>query len=371
MPQLPLPFPEMDLNMSESDQPRKMMREQNFQNIAWFKDLHTRSRLDMDPSYQRRSVWNRKFQEEFVDTVLLGYPSPAIFLYESISENGANYAVVDGKQRLTAVFDFITSTFAVGAKSPIEKLRGLYYESLPREVKESILRYRFSVENLPSVNEEELNNIFDRLNRNVKKLTPQELRHAKYDGAFITHVEQMAEWLSDQFAGQFPRIAEMSRRQMKDVEIVASLLLFLEEGTKGYSTATLDAAFSSRDEYWERSGEFVEEFQEAIRYLQKVVADDGQAIAQSRMRNQADFYSLFAAVAELNRDDELPTPEEARARLLEFLDLLEVPEPPKQAVSYLEAARSASNDALPRATRVSVVKAVLVGQDLGDGNGAN
>ncbi|HMO85224.1 MAG TPA: DUF262 domain-containing protein [Lacipirellulaceae bacterium] len=359
------------MSIADSEPARKMLREQNFQNIAWFKDLHARGRLDMDPPYQRRSVWNRKFQEEFVDTVLLGYPSPAIFLYETISESGANYAVVDGKQRLTAVFEFIANSFPVGPRSPIEKHRGLYYEGLPREVREAILRYRFSVESLPSINEEELNNIFDRLNRNVKKLSPQELRHAKYDGVFITHAEQMSDWLADQFNLQFPRIAEMSRRQMKDVEIVASLLLFLEEGAKGYSTATLDAAFSSRDEDWPRSGEFVEEFQEAIRYLQRVVRDDGQPIATSRMRNQADFYSLFGAVATLNRTGDLPNEHDARQSLLRFLELLDSPKPPPRATEYLEAARSASNDAGARTTRIAVVRDVLLNHDLGTSDGAN
>ncbi|MCA9248708.1 MAG: DUF262 domain-containing protein, partial [Planctomycetales bacterium] len=162
-----------------------MSREQNFQNVAWFRDLHTRGLLEMDPPYQRNSVWNRRYREDFVDTVLLGYPSPAIFLFESFTDDEtATYAVVDGKQRLTTILEFVDNGFSIGQNSPLENLRGLNYDSLPIEKKKEVLRYRFSVEYLPSDNETEINNIFDRLNRNVKKLTPQELRHAKYDGKF-------------------------------------------------------------------------------------------------------------------------------------------------------------------------------------------
>src|SRR5690606_20169724 len=146
------------------------------------KDLYTRKLLDMDPPYQRKSVWTDKYRADFVDTVLMDYPAPAIFLFEKIEEEGpARYAVVDGKQRLTTVFDFINNKFPVGNQSILENHRGLTYEQLPKDARLAMLRYRFSVEYLPSENEAEISNIFDRLNRNVKKLTAQELRHARFD----------------------------------------------------------------------------------------------------------------------------------------------------------------------------------------------
>ncbi len=43
-----------------------MKRKQNFQTISWFWDLYTRDKLDLEPPYQRRSVWNREFKDYFV-----------------------------------------------------------------------------------------------------------------------------------------------------------------------------------------------------------------------------------------------------------------------------------------------------------------
>ena len=89
------------------------------QTVSWLYDLKTRDLLDLDPPYQRRSVWPDKYREDFIDTILLDYPAPPIFLFETISEDGrAQYDVVDGKQRLSAIFDFISGEFAVGQKSP-------------------------------------------------------------------------------------------------------------------------------------------------------------------------------------------------------------------------------------------------------------
>lgn len=72
-------------------------RRHTTQNVAWFWDLYKRQLLVLDPPYQRRSVWNQSYKDYFVDTVLLNYPAPAVFLFEDISDEGVGtYAVVDG-----------------------------------------------------------------------------------------------------------------------------------------------------------------------------------------------------------------------------------------------------------------------------------
>src|SRR5262249_23758661 len=145
--------------------------------------------------------------------------------------------------------------------------------------------------------------IFDRLNRNVARLTAQELRHARFGGRFITAAEELPAWMETKFGKNFPRITETSRSQMKDVEVVATLLLFLEEGVKGYSTSALDEAFSMRDEEWESETAMVEEFRSTIERISRIVHHPtGEPLMTSRLRNQADFYSLFAAIAELSRE---------------------------------------------------------------------
>jgi hypothetical protein len=60
-----------------------MQRRSSPQDISWFLDLRRHSQLDMDPPYQRRSVWNLKDRRFFLDTVFRGYPSPQIFLHKT------------------------------------------------------------------------------------------------------------------------------------------------------------------------------------------------------------------------------------------------------------------------------------------------
>jgi hypothetical protein len=97
---------------------------------------------------------------------------------------------------------------------------------LDDEIKTDYDVFQFSVEYLPTVEESVVNAIFDRINRNSAYLTAQELRHAKFNGAFITAAEELAEWLMNKLPQGFPNITKKSRQRMKEVEFVAQLLLF-------------------------------------------------------------------------------------------------------------------------------------------------
>jgi len=200
-------------------------------------------------------VWNQSYKDYFIDTILLGYPAPALFLYEEIDDNGvAKYNVVDGKQRLIAIFEFLDNKYPVSDTAIKTEFRGKYFDELASDIKNSFWGYTFLVEYLQTTDENIINNIFDRINRNMARLTSQELRHARYSGVFITACEDLTEWMFKIFdyQSEFPRIAPQSKKQMKDVELISQLLLIIEDGVpKGYSKDELDFVFSEKDIEWE------------------------------------------------------------------------------------------------------------------------
>lgn len=342
-----------------------MSRRHNFQTISWFNDVYTRDLLDLDPPYQRRSVWNQSFKDYFVDTVLLNYPAPALFLYEEIKVDGRSlYHVVDGKQRLTTLFEFIRGEYPVAEDSALTKWRGASFSALDDATKRSFWGYQFLVEYIPVDDERIINAIFDRINRNVAKLTAQELRHARLDGVFIKAAEELAEWIEDVLPKNVPRFAQQSKKQMKDVEFIALLLLLLEDGPQGYSQTDLDKAFSDRDSTWEKRLEVESDFRNGITAVAEVLLDQTEPIdlTVTRLRNQADFYSLFGAVCALQRSGKLPSFFEIRTRLAEFsrrIEQLSERENDAELAAYYEAARSASNDKGPRETRINYLKKLL------------
>lgn len=351
----------------DSSQGYTMQRRPNFQTIAWFNDLRKRTALDLEPPYQRRSVWNQSFKDYFIETVLLGLPAPAIFLYQDISPDGNTVQhVVDGKQRLTSLFEFIDGKFPVAEDSQLQQFRGTYFVNLPDTTKKEFWSYILLVEYVPSDDEEVIKGIFDRINRNTVKLTPQELRHARYSGEFITSAEALTEWMDSTLGKNFPRIVQASRKQMKDVEFVSYLLLLTEEGVKGYSQDDLDKAYADRDESWEQKIAVDDEFRTVIRAIRDIVRACAGTVdlENSRLRNQADFYSLYGALMQLSRQQQLPDPQDVCGKLANFLSLLSdevaITES-KDVKDYLDAARSASNDKGPREKRIEVVVRAIQG----------
>ena len=72
-----------------------MHRRLTTQDLTWLLDLNQNNQLDLDPPYQRRSVWTRNDKQFFLDTIFRNYPSPAIFLHTTIDETGKSTYHVD------------------------------------------------------------------------------------------------------------------------------------------------------------------------------------------------------------------------------------------------------------------------------------
>lgn len=88
---------------------------------------------DID-GFQRQRVWSPKRMEQFIESLLLGWPVPSIFL---VLEPDQRYLVLDGQQRLTALQSFFSGRFPSGRKFELkdvaEHLKGTTYASLSKE----------------------------------------------------------------------------------------------------------------------------------------------------------------------------------------------------------------------------------------------
>jgi hypothetical protein len=151
---------------------------------------------------------------------------------------------------------------------------------------------------------------------------------------------------------------------MKDIEFTAILLLLLdEEGPQSYSQDDLDKAFADRDQAWDTRHQVETDFRQTIDVIRQLIENtpNGDRIANSRLRNQADFYSLFGAIAFTKP---LPSIVGMANRLDTFIGRVDDPterEHDSQLARYYEAARSASSDKGPRETRIEYMKKLLRG----------
>lgn len=74
-----------------------------------------RDRVEIDPEYQRPGgVWSQKKKQLFIDSLLNGYDIPKLYFHRlrgEYSHPDFDYAIIDGRQRLEAIWDFIDGKF--------------------------------------------------------------------------------------------------------------------------------------------------------------------------------------------------------------------------------------------------------------------
>jgi Protein of unknown function DUF262 len=140
----------------------------------------------LNPDFQRRHRWNRQKQSRLIESFIMNVPIPPIFLYEV---EYSKYEVMDGLQRMTAIFEFYKDRFPLTDLEEWRELNGLRYSELPEQVQKGIdRRYLSSIillqETAKSPHEAQRLKqlVFERINSGGVQLEPQESRNAIYDG---------------------------------------------------------------------------------------------------------------------------------------------------------------------------------------------
>jgi uncharacterized protein with ParB-like and HNH nuclease domain len=81
--------------------------ETTHRSVAWLKKANDEGRLEMKPPFQRNPVWSGKQKGALIETILLEYPIPEIYMQDIVSASGdESHIVVDGQQRIRAVLDY-------------------------------------------------------------------------------------------------------------------------------------------------------------------------------------------------------------------------------------------------------------------------
>ena len=98
-----------------------------------------RDEIQLDPPYQRMGgVWTKEKKQLLIDSILNDYDIPKIYFHafdrSVVSTTGFEYAVIDGRQRLEAIWDFVDGEFSLAVdfdyqKDTSIKLAGLSYAS--------------------------------------------------------------------------------------------------------------------------------------------------------------------------------------------------------------------------------------------------
>lgn len=187
--------------------------------ISWNDD----NDINLDVDYQRGIVWDNKRNSRFIESILLKLPIPGIIIVKIDSNK---FEILDGKQRLTALFNFVNyepnvkSFFKLGPKVP--KYANKTFSKLSDNDKKTILRTKIPVTQIDFENtsRKAIYATFERVNTGGLTLSSQNIRNAIYKSNFLQKTTEKANAL---FRDK-PRFTKKSLALGYDVELLLRII---------------------------------------------------------------------------------------------------------------------------------------------------
>lgn len=178
--------------------------------------------------YQRKLVWTLDEKRRFIDSVISGYPVPIVLLAErKIPTGPSQFEIIDGMQRLNAVFGFIENEYAVNGcffdlntmaetKALLDKGRLQQREPvLARDACVQVAAYTMPLSIYEFASDGDVDEVFRRINSGGRKLSRQELRIAGSTG----HFAQAVRLIAAKVRGDVSASDELPLNEMKKISI--------------------------------------------------------------------------------------------------------------------------------------------------------
>lgn len=265
--------------------------------------------LKLSPKFQRRSIWKPAARSYLMDTMLRGFPVPPIhirLLHDP--KRGPLREVIDGQQRLRALFDFIAGKYRLSRQLQPEWANKTFLQ-LSAEDRSRIEMYKFHVFQYQGVDDATILEIFARINTYSVALNRQELRNGRFFGYFKRTVYELALEYLQAWRG-LSVFSEAAIARMHEAELVGELLVMQLDGLQDKKVslddfyAHLDEAWGDEEFTWEtrkqvKPRQWLSQAEAADRFrktMSNIMESVGDVVADSEFSRAPLFYSLYGAV---------------------------------------------------------------------------
>jgi hypothetical protein len=166
-------------------------------------DLYVNDRFRVNRRYQRKLVWSVEEKQRLIDSIAKDLPIP-LFLVAEIGGSDVSYELIDGMQRLNAIFAFLENEFALGeeyfdlnalADTKLRLDRGELSQKTPvmsREQSVALANYSVALSIFRAGSSASVDEVFRRINSGGRRLSRQELRQAGTTSLLATQVRVIA-----------------------------------------------------------------------------------------------------------------------------------------------------------------------------------
>lgn len=267
--------------------------------ISDFIEWKNKKQLILDPEFQRGSVWTPAAKTFLIDTILRGFPVPQIFLRTRIDTERQTTIreVVDGQQRLRTIFEFADGKLRLSSKA--NEFAGRAYNELDAESKEQFLSYSLSTIQLVNAENDEILEIFARLNSYSVKVTPAELRHARYSEPVKWRVWEFSrKW--GKLWSEFRLVSVRDAVRLKNNSYIAELFMTVDNGLS-------DGGEPQIDKYYREKKKEESEYFDAIesivdKLIEEIVENYSEDFSGTTFFDGPNFLVLFSVLGFLSGD---------------------------------------------------------------------
>lgn len=201
-----------------------------------------KSVIKLDPDYQRRHRWDVETSSRLIESLILNIPIPTIYISQDVDVDleteEYRYSVIDGQQRLTAMYSFFKDKFPLTGLETLEELNECFYRDLPPFLIRRLEERTVKCLRIDSTIDAQVKlDIFERLNSGSVKLEPQELRNAVFSGKFNVLCKELGK------NENFRTLLQVDLdnpdtnnrvKKMEDVELVLRFFTLIDENYLNY-----------------------------------------------------------------------------------------------------------------------------------------
>lgn len=249
--------------------------------------IHT---IRVNRDYQRSDeVWPLSARSYLIDTILHGLPVPKFALSQKtdLKSRKTIKEIVDGQQRSRAIFDFYEDKFRITGRSDWS---GLKYSELGEESQQKFVTYAISTDIFSGATDEEIRQVFRRMNSYTVPLNHQEKRHATFQGKVKWFIVEMTEKYSTglKSMGVF---TEKQLGRMQDAQLLTEIMMGMLSGIETYSQNKINAFYDSKDVAFPEEGEIRKRFEDIFSIL-----FGWQDLHDGNLMRSSQIYSLSLAI---------------------------------------------------------------------------
>lgn len=248
--------------------------------------------LVVNHNYQRsQGLWPPNARSFFIDTILNGFPFPKVIIRQTVNLKTRKSVreIIDGQQRLTSIHDFINNKMTLTKVS--ELFSGMKYADLEEEKQKDFLSYEVSVDTIIGASEEEILEVFRRMNSYTLPLNEPEKRHAIFQGEFKWFISDLSKKYNPMFESyKIFNTKQLSR--MEDTDLITDMCQVLDIGIEKRINSKLSDLYRKFDLTFPVKDEYNQKVSETLDYIKIEFAD----LCNDYSLPGYTLYSLFAAM---------------------------------------------------------------------------